>query len=128
MEFQKLSEEEELIGKAVVNAAYRIHSALGPGLLEKIYEVCLVHELRKAGLSVSRQLNIPIQYDGIVFDEGLRLDVLIQNKVIVEYSLKRNSSPIGVSEYQLTQALPDHLKSQLPTIAELEAEFAKQHD
>jgi GxxExxY protein len=69
MEFQKLTETEEAIGKLIVDAAFKVHSTLGPGLLERIYEVCLVHELRKSGLSVSQQVNIPIEYDGIVFDE-----------------------------------------------------------
>ena len=79
-----LSQEEENIGKEVVNAAYKVHKALGPGLLEKVYEVCLCHELRKSGLNVERQLDIPIVYDGITFEEGLRLDLLVENKVVIE--------------------------------------------
>jgi GxxExxY protein len=79
-----LSSEEEKIGKQIVNAAYTIHKALGPGLLEKVYEVCLCHELRKSGLNVERQLDIPIVYDGIIFNEGLRLDLLVENRVIIE--------------------------------------------
>lgn len=84
MSFTKISEREEEIGKAIVNAAYKVHKELGPGLLEKVYEVCITHELRKVNLLVSRQVDIPIQYDGIVFDEGLRLDLLVEQKVIVE--------------------------------------------
>jgi GxxExxY protein len=57
---------------------------LGPGLLEKVYEVCLSHELRKLGLNVERQLDIPIVYDGLTFEEGLRLDLLVENKVVIE--------------------------------------------
>jgi GxxExxY protein len=79
-----LSQEEENIGKEVVNTAYKVHKALGPGLLEKVYEVCLCHELRKSGLNVERQLDIPIVYDGITFEEGLRLDLLVENKVVIE--------------------------------------------
>jgi GxxExxY protein len=79
-----LSSEEEHIGKQIVNASFTIHKALGPGLLEKVYEVCLCHELRKSGLIVQRQLDVPIVYDGIIFDEGLRLDLLVENKVVVE--------------------------------------------
>ena len=79
-----LSFEEENIGKLVVNASFTVHKALGPGLLEKVYEVCLCHELRKSGLNVVRQLDIPIVYDGITFDEGLRLDLLVENKVVIE--------------------------------------------
>ena len=84
MKFEKLTDLEEETGKAIINAAFKVHSELGPGLLEKVYEVCLSHELRKSGLLVARQLDIPIQYDGIVFDEGLRLDMLVENLVIVE--------------------------------------------
>ena len=84
MPYAKLSDQEEEIGRAIVNAAYRVHSQLGPGLLEKVYEVCITHELRKAGFAVARQIDIPIQYDGIVFQEGLRLDLLAENCVIVE--------------------------------------------
>lgn len=79
-----LTNEEEEIGKKIVNSSFIIHKALGPGLLEKVYEVCLCHELRKSGLSVLRQLDVAIVYDGIIFDEGLRLDLLVENKVVVE--------------------------------------------
>ena len=79
-----LSDEEERIGKLIVNSSFTVHKALGPGLLEKVYEVCLAHELRKSGLNVERQLDIPIVYDGIIFDEGLRLDLLVENKVVIE--------------------------------------------
>jgi len=79
-----LSPEEEKIGKQIVNASFIVHKALGPGLLEKVYEVCLSHELKKLGLIVERQLDIPIVYDGIIFQEGLRLDLLVENKVVIE--------------------------------------------
>ncbi|TFG42763.1 MAG: GxxExxY protein [Bacteroidia bacterium] len=79
-----LTSEEEKIGKQIVNASFTVHKALGPGLLEKVYEVCLCHELRKNGFTVQRQLDVPIVYDGIIFDEGLRLDVLVEDKVIIE--------------------------------------------
>src|SRR4029079_10216303 len=84
MVFRKLSLIEEEIGRAMVNAAFKIHSELGPGLLEKVYEVCMAHELRKSGYDVKRQLDIPICYDGIQFDEGLRLDLLVSGLVIAE--------------------------------------------
>ncbi|HRI78802.1 MAG TPA: GxxExxY protein [Cyclobacteriaceae bacterium] len=71
LKFEKLTDEEESIGKAIVNSAYKIHSAMGSGLLEKIYEVCRAHELGNLGLDVVRQLQIPIRYDDILFDEGL---------------------------------------------------------
>lgn len=94
MEYEKLTIQEEDIGQAIVKAAFKVHKALGPGLLEKVYEVCLVHELRKGGLLVSRQIDIPIQYDGITFNEGLRLDILIENKVIVEVKAIELVNPV----------------------------------
>jgi len=83
-EFQPVSSELDEIGKKIVHAAYLVHKGLGPGLLEKVYEICLCHELQKMGLTVIRQLDIPIVYDGITFNEGLRLDVLVEDKVICE--------------------------------------------
>jgi GxxExxY protein len=84
MEYKPLSEREEEIAKAIVQAAYIIHKNLRPGLLEKIYEVCFCHELLKSGFHPQRQVNLPITYDGIIFDEGLRLDVLVDDLVICE--------------------------------------------
>lgn len=82
--FEPLPEDIEEIGKKVVHAAYLVHSKLGPGLLEKVYEVCFCYELKKMGLEVKRQLDIPIVYDELTFDEGLRMDVLVEDKVICE--------------------------------------------
>lgn len=78
MSFKALSEQEESIAQKIVDAAYNVHKKLGPGLLEKVYEVCFCHELSKRGLTYKRQVDIQIVYDGMVFDEGLRLDVLLK--------------------------------------------------
>jgi len=75
---------EDEIGKAVVDTAVQIHRELGPGLLETVYEVVLAHELRHMGLQVARQVSIPIEYQGLRFDEGFRADLVVQDKVIVE--------------------------------------------
>lgn len=82
--FEPLPEELEIIGKKIVDAAYNVHKTLGPGLLEKVYEICFCHELEKRGLQYLRQMDIPIVYDGITFQEGLRLDVLVEDKIICE--------------------------------------------
>lgn len=107
MEYLELSAEEEQIGKAIVNAAYKTHKELGPGLLEKVYEVCMAHELRKAGFDVIRQIDIPIVYDGIQFDEGLRLDLLVNNKVICELKAVDLVNPVWeaqiISHLKLTR-------------------------
>jgi GxxExxY protein len=89
-----LSDELEQIGKIVVNSAFKVHKELGPGLLEKVYEICLAHEIEKAGLDVIRQLDIQIVYDGITFEEGLRLDLLVANQVIVEIKAVEVVNPV----------------------------------
>lgn len=89
-----LSERTEEIGKIVVNSAFKVHKQLGPGLLERIYEVCLAHEITKAGLDVKRQVDIPIFYDGIEFAEGLRLDLLIEDSIIIEIKAVEQINPV----------------------------------
>ena len=80
----QLSDREESIARKIVDAAYTVHKNLGPGLLEKVYEVCFCHELNKRELKYSRQVDIPIMYDKITFNEGLRLDVLVEDLIICE--------------------------------------------
>jgi len=75
---------ENDIGKIVVDVAVKVHKALGPGLLETVYELVLAHELSRRGLHVDRQVPVPIDYDGIRFDEGFRADMIVENKVILE--------------------------------------------
>ncbi|HRQ49999.1 MAG TPA: GxxExxY protein [Agriterribacter sp.] len=94
MEYIPLTKEEETIGKAIVNAAFKIHTALGPGLLEKVYEICMVHELTKNGFHVQRQVYISIVYDGMVFNEGLRLDLLVDDLVIAELKAIETVNPV----------------------------------
>lgn len=98
MNYRNLSEQEETIGRAIVNASFTVHKSLGPGLLEKVYEVCLSHELRKKGFEVKRQVSLPIVYDGIEFKEGLRLDLLINNLVIVELKAVEILNPVWESQ------------------------------
>jgi len=74
--FKPLSDREEYFAKKIVDAVYTVHKKLGPGLLEKVYEVCFCHELSQRNLQTQRQVDFPIVTDGIVFEEGLRLDVL----------------------------------------------------
>ena len=94
MKFKPLSEREEFIASQIVDAAYTVHKNLGPGLLEKVYEICFCHELEKRGLQYKRQVDIPIVYDGIVFDEGLRLDVFVEDLVICELKAKDELNPV----------------------------------
>jgi GxxExxY protein len=75
---------ENEIARQVLDAAFVVHTKLGPGLLETVYEVVLTHELRKKKIPVQHQLPMPIVYDGIRFDEAFRVDLLVESKVIVE--------------------------------------------
>lgn len=104
MAFIPLSTEEELIGEAIVHAAFEVHKQLGPGLLEKVYEICFCHLLQKRGLIVKRQLDIPIFFDGLYFEEGLRLDVLVNDLVICELKALENVNPVWEAQ------LLSHLK------------------
>ena len=94
MEFEKTSEREEMVASEIVDAVYSIHKTLGPGLLEKIYEVCFCHELTKRGLSYQKQVNIPVKYDGVTFEEGLSLDVLVEELVICEIKAVDKMNPV----------------------------------
>ena len=78
------SQREEDIAAKIVDAAFVVHKTLGPGLLEKVDEVCFCHELTKRGPKWRRQVDLPVEYDGMRFDEGLRLDVLVEETIICE--------------------------------------------
>lgn len=80
----RLTEREEFVGKEIVDCVFKVHKNLGPGLLERVYEACFCHELSKKGIEHKRQIDIPIVYDHFVFNEGLRLDVLVEDLVICE--------------------------------------------
>jgi GxxExxY protein len=73
-----------ILSGEIVDGALQVHKALGPGLLESVYEVVLAHELRKRGLHVRRQYPIPISYGDITLEVGFRADLLVENKIIVE--------------------------------------------
>jgi GxxExxY protein len=83
-ETEPLPAATERVGRAVLNAAFAVHKALGPGLLESVYEACLAEELQQAGLAVERQAGIPITYGEVRMDVGYRLDLLVERAVVVE--------------------------------------------
>ena len=87
------------ISGQVVDAAMKVHSVLGPGLLESAYQVCLAHELRKRGLAVRREVLVPVQYDGLVLDVAYRIDLLVEECVVVE--VKAVAKIVPVHEAQL---------------------------
>ena len=96
---ESIPAETDWVAKQVVDAAFSVHSGLGPGLLESIYETCLAHELTKRDLKVERQVVLPIIYDSLRLDAGLRLDVVVADCVVVE--LKAVESLLPVHRAQL---------------------------
>ena len=94
---------EEEVGHALIGAAIRVHSALGPGLLESVYESCLVYELEKLRLHAARQVAVPLRYEGLVLDNGYRIDLLVEGRVVVE--LKSIETVLPVHRGQLLSYL-----------------------
>src|SRR5258705_13594517 len=92
--FTPLPQEVEKLASLTVNAAYKIHKALGPGLLESVYEVCLAHELRRKGIEVQTQQLLPITYDNITIESGLRPDMLVADNLIVEVKAVEKMNPV----------------------------------
>ena len=84
---------ENEIGKIVVDECIQLHRALGPGLLEIVYEVTLARRLEKRGLKVVRQVSVPIEFEGRTFDEGFRADLIVEGKVILELKSVEKISP-----------------------------------
>ncbi|MEE0083284.1 MAG: GxxExxY protein [Paludibacteraceae bacterium] len=86
-------ESNEITGK-IINCAIKVHKTLGPGLLESVYEKCLAYELSKRGLKVEVQKEMPIVYEEIVFDKGYRIDLLVEDSVVVEFKSVSEMKPI----------------------------------
>ena len=93
----------EVVTKELVDSALKVHSALGPGLLESAYEACLAYELVERGITVSRQKLLPIRYGQLEIDAGYRLDLLVDDQIVVE--LKAVGSLLPVHEAQLLSYL-----------------------
>ena len=86
--------ERNEISGAIVDAAMKVHSALGPGLLESAYAACLRHELIKRGLKVASEVPVPVVYDGIKLEAGYKLDLLVEDTVVVELKAIEALAPI----------------------------------
>jgi GxxExxY protein len=85
---------ENEIAKEIVDAAFKVHTTLGPGLLESVYEAVLAHELSKRGLHAERQKSLPVVYENIRLDEGFRVDLMVSDKVIVELKSVEGVAPV----------------------------------
>lgn len=96
---EPLPDETNAVAKQVVDCAFRVHSALGSGLLESVYETCLAHEIMKKGLTAERQVVVPIVYDNIRLEEGFRIDMVVGKCVVVE--LKAVEEVLAVHKAQL---------------------------
>ncbi len=88
--YKRLSEREEFLGKQIVDVAFKIHKKLGPGLLESVYEKCFCYEFTIRNIPCKRQKDVPIFYDDLKIDDGLRLDLLVDELVIVELKAQEN--------------------------------------
>jgi GxxExxY protein len=84
----------ERVGKAVLDASFKVHTALGPRLLESVYETCTAFETRESGLHVATQVALPVTYKDIKMDAGLRLDMLVEDCVIVEFKSVETMNPV----------------------------------
>jgi GxxExxY protein len=93
-DIEAIPRDVEICARSIVDSAFRVHSSLGPGLIESVYEACLVHELTKRGIGVERQVSIPIIYDGERIDGGLRLDLRVERSVIVEVKAVEKLLPV----------------------------------
>ncbi|WP_317165106.1 GxxExxY protein [Cyclobacterium salsum] len=82
----------------IIGCVYKVHSELGPGLLESTYEICLEYELLKVGLTVERQKPLPVNYDGIKLDAGYRIDLLVNDLVLLELKSVEELAPIHKSQ------------------------------
>jgi GxxExxY protein len=114
---------ENEIAKEVVDAAYQIHTRLGPGLLETVYDVVLACELKKRGLRVVRQQPIAIRWESITFEEGFRADLMVEDKVIVELKSLENVSNVHKKQLLTYLRLADE---RLGLLINLGAELIKQ--
>jgi GxxExxY protein len=94
MASEALPETAQRTAREVVDAAFCVHRALGPGLLESVYEACLAHELQKRALPFARQVALPVTYDGVAIEAGLRLDLLVNDCVVVEIKAVEKSLPV----------------------------------
>jgi iron complex transport system substrate-binding protein len=88
-----MKEIDEITG-LIVDAAYKLHTGLGPGLLESVYEAVLARDQERHGLKVERQKIVTFEYDGMFFEEGLRLDLLVEDRVVVELKSVEKTAPV----------------------------------
>lgn len=92
--FEALPKEINDLSVEIVDAAYKVHSTLGPGLLESVYEVCLCHELARRGIQFNKQVSIPVKYGDVKLETGFRIDILVENLIIIELKAVEDITPL----------------------------------
>jgi GxxExxY protein len=105
--YLKLSEREEWIAKQIVDIAINIHKQLGPGLLESVYAKCFYYELLNSNISFEREKLVPIIYNELKIDDGLRLDCLVEQLVIIEFKAQENYHPVWEAQLMSYLKLTD---------------------
>lgn len=93
-----MSEALEQLARISVDCGYMLHEALGPGLLESVYEACLHRSLTDQGLFVERQKIVPIRYNGVVLDEAFRADLLVENQLLIELKSTESYAPVHAKQ------------------------------
>jgi len=93
-QFPPIPPDVENIGKIVLDAAFKVHTNLGPGLLESVYEACLAYEIRQRGVLVDTQIHLPVLYENVKVEAGLRMDMLVGNCAIVEIKSVEKANPL----------------------------------
>jgi GxxExxY protein len=89
-----LTEKEKALCAAIVDSAFRVHHQIGPGLLEKVYEACFCYELSRKDIFYQRQIDVPIRYDSLYFEEGFRMDVFVDDTIICELKAVDQINPL----------------------------------
>ena len=92
--FEPIPTETERIAQGAIDCVFKVHSILGPGLLESVYETCLCHELNQRSISFKTQVSLPVLYEGIRLDAGMRLDLVLDDQVVVELKSVERMLPL----------------------------------
>jgi GxxExxY protein len=96
--FEPIPSQTEEIVKTILDSAYQVHTALGPGLLESVYEACMGYELNLNNINVKTQITLPVIYKGMKVDSGYRLDILVEDCIIVEIKSSETISPVHCAQ------------------------------
>ncbi len=91
---RRLADETERLASSIVDSAFKVHSTLGPGLLESVYQACMVREFESRNIQVQKQIAVPVTYGGMQIESGLRLDLLVEDRIVLELKAVVNMLPV----------------------------------